>query len=307
MKIGGPFLDPIKKRRRQAKSWYLSYFVPKKNPDGSIVMREGRPVLERKRPYYKSKDEAAADKPAILAQYGSAGTGTDGAGVLTREQVAEFEAARAIVPEFSLVDVAKFFRLHHPSNAVRRIRELAPRFVEDVRARHGETAHFADMKSRIGVLLVAHFGERIPATVTRAEALAWLRSFPGEAKSGRTVLNLKQAACNFFNWLIEQGEATANPFAGIKRRQLPKILPNEIRFLALEEVEAYLRAAERYDPELVAHELIQLLAGVRADDEMANFRGEWVMPQTREIVIPAAIAKTGAREVLNELEPAFWI
>jgi hypothetical protein len=80
----------------------------------------------------------------------------------------------------------------------------------------------------------------------------------------------------------------------------------EIEFLSLDFVTRYLRAAERYDPELVAHEIVQLVAGVRSDDEMAGFDASFVHPQNREVVIPAAIAKTGTREVINGLEENFW-
>src|SRR4051794_11418092 len=107
MKIGGPWFN--NKKRGRPKAWWLSYFIPKKNPDGTIVLSNGKPVLERKRPYYASRALAEADKPAILAQYASAGASASG-GVLTRENAAEFEAAKKFVPEASLVDVVKFWR-----------------------------------------------------------------------------------------------------------------------------------------------------------------------------------------------------
>ena len=59
-------------------------------------------------------------------------------------------------------------------------------------------------------------------------------------------------------------------------------------------------------PATRAGPVVELIAGVRADDEMANFSGAFVLPQTREVVIPSEIAKTGRREVINTLEPIFW-
>lgn len=285
MKVSGPHLDRPKKRSGQPKHWYLRYAVPRKNSDGTIVLVEGRPVLERKRPYYESRDEAEADKPAILAQYAAAGVNARG-GILTRDQAAEFEQARAIVPEASPVDIARFWRMHHPLRTVLRVKEIAPLFLTASTSRLGKTAHTEDLKSRVGIF-GRTFGERIPETITRGEIMRWLEAKPGHAKSGRTVLNLKQAVCRFFNWMREQDPPylTHNPAGGIKREQLPKIAVKEIRFLSLEESEFYLRACERYDPDMVAHEIVQLLAGVRADDEMSNFRGEWVLPQTQEVVI----------------------
>lgn len=57
---------------------------------------------------------------------------------------------------------------------------------------------------------------------------------------------------------------------------------------------------------MVAHEVFQLIAGVRVDDEMADFAAEFVHPKTKEVVIPAAIAKTEAREIIDGLEENFW-
>lgn len=310
MKIGGPFLDPA--RQPPAKRWYLSYFVPKKNPDGTLVLREGRAVLERKRPYFDSREEAQEEKPAIAARYAAAGV-SPGGGVLTREQTADYEAARQIAPEVSAAELARFWRLHHPLHATRKIRELVPDFLASIEARLGKTAGVDDLKSRVGIFALS-FGDRLPETISRSEILRWLESKPrgprhrGGPPQGRTILNLKQAVCRFFNWMLAQDPplVAQNPASHISRAQLPKIRVNEIEFLSLESSARYLRALERYDPELVAHEIVQLLAGVRADDEMANFSGDWVFPETREVVIPAAIAKTERREVISTLEPLFW-
>jgi integrase len=303
MNIGGPFLD--RARRGAKKKWYLSYFVPKLE-NGVPVVVDGKPVNVRRRPYYATQDEAREDKPRILAQHHSSGAGAGG--VLTREQVADFERATAIAPEVSHEELAKFWRLHHPLGEVRTLRQHLEPFLADTLARLGKTHQARDLKFRVGAF-VRKFGDRKPETFTRAEAFHYLKTSLTEAKlSGRTIRNHKAALCTFFNYLMseEVGAVKVNPFAGIKKRQLPREQKKEITFLPRELVERYLRAAERYDPELVAHEVIQLFSGVRADDEMASFRGEWVMPETREIVIPAAAAKMDTRAVINSLEENFW-
>lgn len=302
MKIGGPFRD--KARRQATKKWYLSYFVPKIVATGSAVLVDGKPVLERKRPYYETQEDAQADKPRILAQYGAAGNMVEG-GVLSREDAAEFAEAKKIAPEVSLPDLARFWRKHHPLEATMRISGHVKRVLDRIEARGGRTKQWEDLKSRLKIFAGA-FGERIPETITRKEFIDWIYTWPGKAKSARTLINLKQSVCTFFNILRTDGVVTHNPAGGIKRKDLPRWVPKEIRFLSFDQSTAYLRALERYDPELAAHEVIQLLAGVRADDEMANFNGDWVLPATREIVIPAEIAKTEKREVIAEVEPIFW-
>ena len=301
MKIGGPFLD--KARRGANKKWWLSYFVPKLDAQGAPVLVDGRAQLERKRPYYETKDAAQADKPRILAQYGAAGAAAEG-GVLSGAQAAEYEAAKAIVAEVPLPEVARFYRLHHPLSSVKRVKELVPVMLADIERRLGKTRHYEDLDSRL-CMFAERFGDRIPETLHRTELMDYLLTL---GKAGRTVLNHKRAIVNFLNWMTEQRPqiVTVNPLAGVKKRQLPKVDKKEIEFLSLPETRQYLAACERYDPEMVAHEVIQLFSGVRADDEMADFDGKWVKASTREVVIPAEIAKTGNREVIGALEDNFW-
>ncbi len=297
--VHGPYRDPSK--RGQPKEWYLRYLAPVRNADGTPELdAEGKPLFKRYRPHYESKAKAAADIPRLLAQFGEAGHGSF---IQSRAAAEEYEHAKKIAPEISLVDAAKFWRLHHPLQATKLIGELVPIFLEDVERRVGRTRHWSDLKSRLNGPFSARFAKQIPETVTRQEVMDYLKEFKG---AGRTVLNEKRAICNFFSYLVQEGFVTQNVAGGIKKRQLPKIDAKEIRFLSLDQATRYLRAAERYDPELVAHEIVQLVSGVRSDDEMANFDGSWVHAETREVVIPADVAKTEKREVINELEGNFW-
>lgn len=303
VEISGPFLDERKKRMRRPCCWYLRYSTPKLKADGTSVLdRSGKIVLQRHRPYYESKAKAEADKPSIREQHERTGSG----GFLFDRNAAEdYESARKMVGHVPLIEVAKFWRLHHPDKPKRKLAGLFEAFLADVKTRQGEGRHHSDLKSRGGAFIRAGFGERYPDTVTRQEILTYVKELPEAAP--RTMRNHKTAICEFFNWLVqEEHEITVNPAAGIKKRMLPKETKKEIEFLNLDYVTRYLRAAERYAPELVAHEVVQLIAGVRADDEMADFEVGFVHPQTKEVVIPASVAKTGKREVIDGLEENFW-
>lgn len=303
VKIGGPFLN--RARRNAPLKWYLSYFVPKLDEEGQPVLREnGRPVMERKRPYYASKEIAQADKPRLLAQHGAAGSGA--AAFHSRADIDDLTAARALVPDVPFLELARFWRRHHPVEATPKLAALLQPFLAETEARLGKDHHLRDLKARVGAFVRA-FADRLPDTLQRQEVLDYFFSLQKAGLEGRTIWNHSRGVSNFLSWLVEKKHASSNPIAGLKRRHLPKFTAKEIRFLSLEEVECYLRTLERYDPELVAHEVIQLFSGVRADGEMADFRGEWVLPETREIVIPAEIAKTERREVIGELEDNFWL
>lgn len=303
MEITGPFLDSVKKNRQQNKCWYLRYSAPKKNPEGTVQLdSDGKMVLQRYRPYYESKAKAEADIPNIRSQHESTGSGQF---LFDRKAAEDYDAASKLVGGIPLVEVAKFWRLHHPDRPKRKLDELFTAYLEDIKERHGEGRHYSDLKSRGGAFLAAGYSIRYPDTVTRAEIMTYLKEMTDVAP--RTRRNYKMVICEFFNWIIQETqEITVNPAAGITRRMLPKEVKKEIGFLGLEEAIRYIRAVERYDPDLVAHEVIQLFAGVRSDDEMANFEGSFVLPQTKQVVIPEAIAKTGKREVIGGLEDHFW-
>jgi hypothetical protein len=66
VEITGPFLDETKKLIGRPACWYLRYSAPKRNADGILVLAEnGRPVIQRYRPFYETKAEALADIPRI--------------------------------------------------------------------------------------------------------------------------------------------------------------------------------------------------------------------------------------------------
>ena len=287
---------------KQPACWFLRYSTPRRNADGTLVIdAAGKPLLQRHRPYYESKAKAEEDKPSIRAQYEATGSGQF---LFDRKAAEDYEGALKLVGGVSLLEVARFWRLHHPDQPKRRLAELFQAFLEDVKLRHGEGRHYSDLKSRGKAFLGAGFGERYADTVTRQEILAYVK---GLDAAPRTMRNHKTTVCEFFNWLVQEAhELAVNPAAGIKKRMLPKETTKEIELLSLDFVLRYLRAAERYAPELVAHEVVQLVAGVRADDEMADFEAGFVLPQTREIVIPAHVAKTEKREVIDGLEENFW-
>lgn len=300
MKISGPFKDPAKKG--QPKPWYLSYFAPNINSGGTLVLGEnGAPALKRHRPYYETKAAAEADKSRIADQHAATGSGNF---LFDRKAAEDYDAAQKIVgTSVTMAELARFWRLHHPDQEKKKLKDLLPLFLKDVEERLGQERHWKDLKSRGGAF-VGKYCERYPDTITRNEILEYVRTPPDTEP--RTKRNHKTVICEFFNWLLDQRHVLVNPAAGIKKRMLPKETKKEIRFLTLDQVTRYLRTAERYDPELVAHEVVQLIAGVRADDEMADFQAEFVLTATRQIVIPAAIAKTGVREVIDGVEENFW-
>ena len=303
MHVTGPFRDKKKRAAGSPRTWYLRVVAPRLNADGTPLIDElGRVRTRRERPFYETKEQAVADIPRLSAQHEAGGVVSTG--IISREGLMDYERAKAEVPEVALYDLAKFWRIHHPRDKKEVIENLVPVFLAELKARNAaeETRHYGDLKSRLSHFCTA-FGARLPTTLTRGEILTYLLKL---GKAGRTVLNHKRAIHNFFGWLLEKEIILANPASGIKNRQLPKFLRKEITFLSVDETRRYLRALERYDPGLVAHEAIQLFSGVRADDEMADFLAEWVMPATREIIIPAAAAKMKRRDVISGLEENFW-
>lgn len=169
MDITGPFLDRKKRRQHQPRCWYLRYSAPKKNEDGTIALGEnGRPLLQRHRPYYETKDKAEADKPRILSQETEAGSGEF---LFDRTAASDYEAAKRIVGAVPLVEIAKFWRRHHPDKPKENLAELFPKFLQDVEDRLGKERHWSDLKSRGGIFLKT-YGTRYPDTISREDVLS---------------------------------------------------------------------------------------------------------------------------------------
>lgn len=306
MGVTGPHYDKRKGKRGQPRCWYLSVSKPAVTPDGTPILNEkGRVKRDRSRPHYYTKALAAADIRRLEEQTEVAGSSER---LLGRDEMTEFHQAKRVASEVSLVELAKFWRTHHPLGQHKTIAELVPIFLKQTLDRLGATKHTQDLKQRLAIY-TAKFGDRYPGSMRRKELLDWLATKPsarGLPASGRSVLNLKNSICTFHNWLIDEEVVAKNPIDNVRRHLLPHVDKAEPAYLTLAYVESYMRALERYDPEMIAHEVVQLFAGVRADDEMANFRAEWVNYVTKEIVVPASAAKTKVREVLNNIEPVFF-
>lgn len=310
MNVTGPHKNKKKEKLGQPKRWYLSYFSPRTLSDGSFVRDDaGNLVLQRHRPYFATKAEANAEKKRLQEQATVAGTSDT---VLDPESALDYAKAKKIVGDkITLVDVAEFWRRHHPADlAKQRIEALADLFLEKMALNLGKGRDWSDLCSRLTTWInSANVSSRYPETIKRAEVLEYLwalKKGDGTPAAPRTKMNHKTAIVRFFNWLVAQQMLEKSPIGIIKKSDLPRVVRKEVEFLTLVEAERYLRAAERYCPQMVAHEIIQLISGVRSDEEMGNFDGKWVFPSTQQITIPAEIAKTGKREVIKEVEPVFW-
>lgn len=308
MTVTGPYKDKSKARSGQTSIWYLSFFAPKQHADGTLVLNsKGSPKVVRHRTYYKTRAEADADRPRLETQHAAAGVGGF---LFDRKAADDYEAARKEVGDgISLLEVARFWRQHHPLAEKKRLGALIMEFLAEISTNLDKGRHWSDLSWRLKAFCAAGFAERYPDTVTRPEIFTYLQGVKnknGTPPQPRTRRNHKTALCNFFNWLVAKSVISANPAGGIKRRMLPREVPKEITYLPLDYVRHYLHCTQRDAPELVAHEVVQLISGVRSDDEMANFRAEYVLPRTKEVIIPASVAKTEKREVIHGLEENFW-
>ncbi|PTY04233.1 hypothetical protein DB347_20260 [Opitutaceae bacterium EW11] len=207
--ITGPHYDKTRKR------WYLYWTTPRKNPDGTIQLRpNGRPVLDRHRPPYPTRAEAATDKARIEAQYEQTGSGEF---LFDRAAAADYESAAKILGEVPMVEAARFWRLHHPEQPKLTMAQLYPLFLEALLKRFKrETRHTRDLKSRVGIY-VKTVANRYPETVTRKGILQYIEDLKVEP---RTARNHKQSICRFFNWLVGKDYITTNPAGGIKKSDL---------------------------------------------------------------------------------------
>jgi hypothetical protein len=80
----------------------------------------------RYRPYQESKAKAEADKPSIREQHDDAGSVQF---LFDRNAADDYESAQKMVGNVPLIEVAKFWRLHHPDKPKRKLAELFEAFL----------------------------------------------------------------------------------------------------------------------------------------------------------------------------------
>ena len=87
--------------------------------DGTSVLdASGKIVLQRHRPYYESKAKAEAGKPSIREQHEKTGSGRF---LFNRNAAEDYESALKMVGGVPLIEIAKFWRLHHPDKPKRKL------------------------------------------------------------------------------------------------------------------------------------------------------------------------------------------
>ncbi len=193
----------------------------------------------------------------------------------------------------TLREAALFMVKHAPEIGARMtVAEGAAAFEQDAVDHNLRPSSIESIKRRLRKL-VARYGARPVAEITRDDADAWLRTLSVKSRNHFRVI-----AHGMFNFCIDRGAYVAdNPFAaqrlrrGVKRDEpLPECLPWRT-------VEAIMQAAEEHEPSMVPALAIGFFTGLRT----AELRGlDWSavdLDARRITVTPATAKKRRARHV----------
>ena len=213
----------------------------------------------------------------------------------------------------SLTGAAEFFVAHNDltSSSDLSVQEALDRFLDQSAEAGLRPRSLGDLRARLG-RLAESFGTRPLTHISRTEAQEWLDGLKGRTHkyTPSSKKHFRIVAGGFYNWCIERGYATLNPFAFISKgrrggshledQKLPGILN-------VQQVEAVLHAAETSLPEIAAALAVGFFAGLRTS-ELQQLRWEDVNFELGLLTVrPEVAKKRRARHVAMETNLRQWL
>ncbi|MCX7010475.1 MAG: site-specific integrase [Kiritimatiellaeota bacterium] len=213
-------------------------------------------------------------------------------------------ALKKLAGKATLLQAAEFFVLHNdlPAGATITIEEAADRYIK--------AAHEDGLRSIQDIQMAAlrkKFGARPVAHISRSDADEWfmgLHQGSGRKYSARSKRHFRTVVGGLFNWCIEKGYSTQNPFAALSRGRRGKKV-NQDQFmpgiLTVSQVQALLFCAQAEAPALVPALALAFFAGLRTNELRQR---EWrdILFEHRLLKVRPEIAKK--RQARNvEMQP----
>lgn len=227
----------------------------------------------------------------------------------------EYEEAKRIVSEVDLREVARFYRSHHPEDAVNiTVSKAMTLFQEQKESQKLSAAHSKRLKAHLDRFALTH-GERLMREVTGNQALEWLQELAKEFDP-RTVWNYYDSLSNFFNWAKRRKHTEKAPTSEIHESDLPVVPTKSKGVLTVGQAAAMMAWLGEHRAHFVPWHALQLFAGIR-NAEVARMQWEWIDLKRRVITLPGwvndnggeakRIVKTGDDWVLHGLPENLWL
>jgi len=223
-----------------------------------------------------------------------------GTGVPLEMAAIHFAEAHKILNGASLLDAARFFAKHHPSNMPKKtVPEVVAEFIEAKEADGVSDVYLKDLRSRLG-RFEKKFTGRI-GQVTATEIEAFLRDLKGEDKDGKSTGPLSPTSRNNYRraigtlfYFAESRGYVPKGIVDIESLTVAKKKAGEIEIFRPEEMARILAAAK---PELVPFLAIGAFAGLRSA-EIERLDWSEVRLEDGLIEVKAGKAKTASRRLV---------
>lgn len=279
----------------------------------TVYTTDGDGKTKRKRTFYREKEDAEREWKAHVRRVERHGKQSAAYDAIAHR---EYEEAKRIVPEVDLREVARFYRSHHPEDAINTaVAEAIALFQAQKESQNLSDSHSRRLKTHLDRFALT-FGDRLVREVTGNETLEWVRDL-GKELDPRTVWNHYDSLCNFFNWSARRGYTKNASTDDIHESDLPVIPKKPKGVLTVEQVRAMLAWLDANRPRFVAWHALQLFAGIR-NAEVARMQWEWIDLKRQVITLPGwtldrdggevtRVVKTGDDWVLHDLPENLWL
>lgn len=205
----------------------------------------------------------------------------------------------------SLHEAARFMVKHAPkAGALRSVTEAVAEYVRDARENNLRPRSISSIEHRLAKL-VARFGERPIAEITRADADAWLRSDTIPLASRK---HFRVIAHGLFNFAIDREYyAAENPFTAKRHKRQLKGDETMPECLPWRDVEAVMQAAAEEHACMVPALAIGFFAGLRSNELAGLDWRDIDLSAGRITVMPHVAKKRRARHVAIEDNLLAWL
>jgi integrase/recombinase XerC len=102
------------------------------------------------------------------------------------------------------------------------------RYLDHLRHERRLSAHTVGAYGRDARLLLTLAGERAPATLTTSDIRRYAATLHGRGQSPRTLARVLSSWRGWFDWLVAQGAARANPCEGVRAPKAERRLPQTL-------------------------------------------------------------------------------
>lgn len=257
--------------------------------------------------------EAAAEKAKKVAVRLQKREGSR-AFTYSREAQVEYEEAKKLIGDVRLATIAREYAVRSAAGAERKsVTEAVEHYIKTKIKLGRSYKHVSDLKDRLRTF-AASFPDRGLESITRNELLDWLLALQ-PAQSSRSVWNFFGALAALFRYAEKRDWLVVNPITKIDpKSDLPKKTKGAVEILTVKQGKAVMRKIEETEPRFIAWACIQYFLGIRAS-ESDRFRGEWIRPAEKKIVVPGwhlegktkePVSKTRDDWVIHGAPAAFW-